>query len=227
MPVVTHSGSGAPRGVRRPPRHLRHPRSRGGRPAAVVHAVVGRVRALPRAALRRHRGGLLVAAVDAVVLGPPDARPEGHREARRQAVRRGRTCCRREYVDRNCFIGASQHQAARARACATRSASTTSVGATTSRTRRAPGRTRGLAAKTFGDMPIDETRRMLGLNAAEVFGFDVEALTPHRQADRPDPGRSRSGHGGGPDGARLDDRWAAVKDVGRHWLTGHDFALIP
>jgi hypothetical protein len=25
----------------------------------------------------------------------------------------------------------------------------------------------------------------------------------------------------------LTDRWAPVKEVGRHWLTGNDFPLIP
>jgi hypothetical protein len=27
--------------------------------------------------------------------------------------------------------------------------------------------------------------------------------------------------------ADLIARWASVKEVGRHWLTGHDFPLIP
>merc|ERR1711969_367004 len=31
---------------------------------------------------------------------------------------------------------------------------------------------------TFGDYPEEETRRILGTNAAEVYGFDLEALAP-------------------------------------------------
>ncbi|MFP6630458.1 MAG: amidohydrolase family protein, partial [Myxococcota bacterium] len=31
---------------------------------------------------------------------------------------------------------------------------------------------------TFGSYPEDETRRILGTNAAEVYGFDLEALAP-------------------------------------------------
>jgi hypothetical protein len=30
----------------------------------------------------------------------------------------------------------------------------------------------------FKDLPVDETRRMLGLNAARVYGLDVDALAP-------------------------------------------------
>ena len=48
--------------LRRPPRHLRHRGHLVAGAAAVVHALVGRVRPLPRLALRRHRGRLLVAA---------------------------------------------------------------------------------------------------------------------------------------------------------------------
>ena len=77
--------------------------------------------------------------------------------------------------------------------------------------------------KTFHDIPIDETRRMLGLAAAEVFGFDVEALRAHRRQGRPDARPTSVSSPTTPTGADLDARWAPVKDVGRHWLTGHEF----
>ncbi len=79
--------------------------------------------------------------------------------------------------------------------------------------------------KTFFDIPIDETRRMLGLAAADTFGFDLAALRP--VADKVGPTPSELGQlGEGRTAADLEARWAPVKQVGRHWLTGHDFPLI-
>jgi predicted TIM-barrel fold metal-dependent hydrolase len=78
--------------------------------------------------------------------------------------------------------------------------------------------------KTFHDIPIDETRRMLGLAAAETFGFDVAALQP--LADKIGPTPTDLGQlGDGKTAADLEARWADVKAAGRHWLTGHEFAM--
>jgi hypothetical protein len=79
--------------------------------------------------------------------------------------------------------------------------------------------------KTFHDVPIDETRRMVGLAAAEVFGFDVEALRPLAHKIGPTP-KDLGQLDGSPDGSDLVEKWARTKEVGRHWLTGHDFAFI-
>ena len=80
--------------------------------------------------------------------------------------------------------------------------------------------------KTFFDIPIDETRQMLGLNAAEIFGFDLEALAPLAEKIGPTPtDLGQLAHG--RTAADLEARWAGVKAVGRHWLTGHDFPLLP
>ena len=79
---------------------------------------------------------------------------------------------------------------------------------------------------TFFDIPVHESRRMLGLSAAEVFGFDVEALSPLAAKIGPRP----SDLGQLTDTqteADLVARWAPSKEVGRHWLTGHDFPLYP
>lgn len=86
--------------------------------------------------------------------------------------------------------------------------------------------TREWLAKTFHDIPLDETRRMVGLNAAEVFGFDLAALRRHADRCGPTPADFGQVTADDPTGARLADRWAEAKEVGRHWLTGHDFALI-
>jgi predicted TIM-barrel fold metal-dependent hydrolase len=86
--------------------------------------------------------------------------------------------------------------------------------------------TRDWLVKTFFDIPIDETRRILGLNAAEIFGFDVEALTPLAEKIGPTP-EDLGQLGEGRTAADLTAKWAGVKEVGRHWLTGHDFPLLP
>ena len=80
--------------------------------------------------------------------------------------------------------------------------------------------------KTFFDIPIDETRRMLGLSAAEIFGFDLDALAPLAEKIGPTP-TDLGQLGEGRTAADLVARWAPVKEVGRHWLTGHDFPLYP
>ena len=40
---------------------------------------------------------------------------------------------------------------------------------------------------TFGAMPDARRRKVLGLNAADVYGFDVDALTPLAREHGPTP----------------------------------------
>ncbi|MCD9624843.1 amidohydrolase family protein [Rhabdothermincola salaria] len=80
--------------------------------------------------------------------------------------------------------------------------------------------------KTFFDIPVEESRRMLGLAAADTFGFDLASLRPISDKVGPTPtdlGQLRDGQ----TAADLTEKWAPVKEVGRHWLTGHDFPLLP
>ncbi|MFO1536419.1 MAG: amidohydrolase family protein [Actinomycetota bacterium] len=86
--------------------------------------------------------------------------------------------------------------------------------------------TRDWLVKTFFDIPVDETRRMLGLNAVEIFGFDLGSLRPLAEKIGPTP-EDLGQLGDGRTAADLTAKWAGVKAVGRHWLTGHDFPLIP
>ena len=79
--------------------------------------------------------------------------------------------------------------------------------------------TRRWLRTTFHDIPVDETRRMIGLAAAEVYGFDVAALRPVADRIGMRPGDL------GQTGAEAAG-WAAAREVGRHWLTGHDFPVI-
>jgi hypothetical protein len=70
--------------------------------------------------------------------------------------------------------------------------------------------------KSFHDIPVDETRRMLGLAAAEVYNFDVDALTPLAARIGPTPAEL------GQDDAVSGPKWAVARETGRHWLTGAD-----
>ena len=86
--------------------------------------------------------------------------------------------------------------------------------------------TRSWLTKTFHDIPIDETRRMVGLAAAEVYSFDLAALQPHADRIGPTPRDFGQITDDDPTGARLIARWEGTKAVGRHWLTDNDFPLL-
>jgi predicted TIM-barrel fold metal-dependent hydrolase len=75
--------------------------------------------------------------------------------------------------------------------------------------------TREWLRDAFADIPVDETRTMLGTGAAEMYGFDTEALAPLAARIGPTPeelGQS------GQDPAR----WTDLAAAGRPWLTGAD-----
>jgi predicted TIM-barrel fold metal-dependent hydrolase len=76
--------------------------------------------------------------------------------------------------------------------------------------------TRKILRETFWDIPIDETERILGLNAAEFYGFDLAKLQPI--ADRIGPTPEELGQTDESAFAKWDDLRAA----GRHWLSGHE-----
>jgi hypothetical protein len=63
---------------------------------------------------------------------------------------------------------------------------------------------------------------MLGLAAAEVFGFDVERLTPLARRIGPTP----ADLGQSDDQRAVEASWARSREVGRHWLTDHDFPVL-
>ncbi len=75
-------------------------------------------------------------------------------------------------------------------------------------------------AQTFHDVPIDETRRMIGEAAADYYGFDLTVLRPHAERINVTP----ASLGQTDDEANI-RRWAGHREVGRHWLTGNDFPL--
>jgi predicted TIM-barrel fold metal-dependent hydrolase len=73
--------------------------------------------------------------------------------------------------------------------------------------------TREWLQSAFHDIPVAETRAILGTNTAAIYGFDVEALAP--LAARVGPTPSDLGQTGESDG-----KWAALAEAGRSWLTG-------
>jgi predicted TIM-barrel fold metal-dependent hydrolase len=80
--------------------------------------------------------------------------------------------------------------------------------------------TRDWLRDAFHDIPVDETARMLGLNAAEFYGFDVAALRP--LADRVGPTPTELGQTGEDLG-----KWDALRAAGRSWITGVEATPAP
>jgi predicted TIM-barrel fold metal-dependent hydrolase len=81
--------------------------------------------------------------------------------------------------------------------------------------------TREWLRETFWDCPVGDTRRILGENAATVYGFDVAKLSPLVERIGPSPedlGQT----------ADVDlSKWDALEAAGRHWLTGREPVRVP
>jgi predicted TIM-barrel fold metal-dependent hydrolase len=130
-----------------------------------------------------------------------------------------------EYFDRNCFIGASNTKRREIGMRYEIGVDNLLWGSDFPHPEGTWPTSRGWLKKTFHDIPIDETRRMVGEAAAEIFNFDLAALRP--LADKIGPTPAELGQlDGDPTGADLTRRWAKTKAVGRHWLTGNDFPLL-
>ena len=131
-----------------------------------------------------------------------------------------------DYVDRNCFIGASNTKRRELGMRYEIGVDNIMWGNDFPHPEGTWPNTRAWLRKTFHDIPIDETRRMVGLAAAEVFRFDVAALEVHAKRIGPTPAEFGQVTADDPTGQRLVEKWAATKAVGRHWLTGNDFAFL-
>ena len=75
--------------------------------------------------------------------------------------------------------------------------------------------TRYWIRERFHDVPEDETRRILGLTAAEVYGVDLDALRPLVGQDRSDRRRGPRRRGGRPGAGRRLTR--QLRDEGEQW----------
>ena len=79
--------------------------------------------------------------------------------------------------------------------------------------------TRDWLTHSFADIPVPETRAMLGLSAARTYGFDLDVLRPH--ADRIGPTPADLGQ------ISTDSTiWDRPRQIGRHWLTGPDVPAV-
>ena len=84
-----------------------------------------------------------------------------------------------EYFRQNCWMGVSQPGPDDAAARRTRSGSTGSCGAATTRTTRARARSpASTCASCSTTRRSPSMRKMLAGNAAELYGFDLDALAP-------------------------------------------------
>lgn len=125
-----------------------------------------------------------------------------------------------EYFDRNCFIGASN---TRRRELARRyeiGVANIMWGNDFPHPEGTWPHTREWLTKAFSDIPVDETRQILGTNAATCYGFDLEALRPLGQRFGPSPADL------GQTGDDL-DKWADLSAAGRPWLTGKEALDVP
>jgi hypothetical protein len=130
-----------------------------------------------------------------------------------------------EYFDRNCFIGASNTKRRELGMRYEIGVDNILWGNDFPHPEGTWPMTRQWLQRTFHDIPVDETRRMLGLSAAEIYGFDLDALRPIANEIGPTPdelGQTTND----PTAEDLVARWAQTREVGRHWLTDHDFPLI-
>ena len=119
-----------------------------------------------------------------------------------------------EYFDRNCAIGASN---TRRRELARRyeiGVGNIMWGNDFPHPEGTWPHTREFLRDAFCDIPVDETAAMLGLNAAELYGFDVAALRPLADRVGPTPGRARPGR------APTSASGTTLQAAGRPWLTG-------
>lgn len=120
-----------------------------------------------------------------------------------------------EYFDRNCWIGASN---TRRRELARRyeiGVGNIMWGNDFPHPEGTWPHTREWLRDAFWDIPVEETRAMLGGNAADVYNFDADELAP--LADRIGPTPEELG--------QTEDhsaKWEALKEAGRPWITGRE-----
>jgi predicted TIM-barrel fold metal-dependent hydrolase len=119
-----------------------------------------------------------------------------------------------EYFDRNCFIGASN---TRRRELARRyeiGVGNIMWGNDFPHPEGTWPYTRSFLKDRFWDIPVDETARILGLNQAEFYRFDLDKL--QAIADRIGPTEADLGQ----TDESVTARWEPLRRAGRPWLSG-------
>ncbi|MDA8048018.1 MAG: amidohydrolase family protein [Actinomycetota bacterium] len=117
------------------------------------------------------------------------------------------------YFDRNCFIGASTPERFEIERRYMIGVDTFLWGNDFPHPEGTWPHTREWLQSSFHDVPVDETRRMLGLNAARVYGFDLDQLSG--LADRIGPTPADLGQA---DDTANQAKWKEARDSGRFWL---------
>lgn len=118
-----------------------------------------------------------------------------------------------EYFDRNCFIGATTTERRELARRYEIGVPNILWGNDYPHPEGTWPNTRKWLRHTFWDIPIDETRQMLGLAAAEIYNFDQKALAPLVARIGPTPADL------GQDDSVSIPKWEAARHAGRHWLT--------
>jgi predicted TIM-barrel fold metal-dependent hydrolase len=121
-----------------------------------------------------------------------------------------------EYFDRNCFIGATSTERRELARRYEIGVDNLLWGNDFPHPEGTWPNTRQWLRDSYHDIPVEETRRMLGLAAAELYGFDLDALAPLAARIGPTPeDLGQTDPAGSP-------RWNEAREVGRHWLTNQD-----
>ncbi|BBX60499.1 hypothetical protein MSHO_58440 [Mycobacterium shottsii] len=113
------------------------------------------------------------------------------------------------YFDRNCFIGATTTERRELARRYEIGVSNMLWGNDFPHPEGTWPHTREWLRRSFWDIPIDETRQILGLAAAEVYNFDLDALAPLAGRIGPTPADL------GQDDAVSVPKWEAARQAGR------------
>jgi predicted TIM-barrel fold metal-dependent hydrolase len=127
-----------------------------------------------------------------------------------------------EYFDRNCFVGASTTERLEIGRRHIIGLQNLLWGNDFPHPEGTWPNTREWLRDAFSDIPIDETRQILGLSAAKIYDFDLDALGKLAAKVGPTPEEL-----GQVDDAANQAKWLPAKTVGRHWLTGMEVMPAP
>ena len=128
----------------------------------------------------------------------------------------GLTMLPSEYFDRNCFIGATSTERREIARRYEIGVDNMMWGNDYPHPEGTWPHTREWLKRTYHDVPVDETRRMLGERCAEIYNFDLKRLAPLAAKVGPTPADlGQTDPAGSP-------RWNEAREVGRHWITDRD-----
>jgi predicted TIM-barrel fold metal-dependent hydrolase len=119
-----------------------------------------------------------------------------------------------DYFDRNCFVGASNMEVIELERRYMIGVGNMLWGNDFPHPEGTWPHTREFLKSMYHNIPIDETRQILGLNAAEVYNFDLGVLGPLAEQIGPTPAQL-----GQVDDDANRTYWQPFKERGRFWLS--------